>query len=99
MVAMISSILGIIAMMLEIWMQNRPNAQETRYAEIQTGRKDIAAGNGDAVNARIDRLLTVTNSGNDPSGEQHSEITAGRISAVLGVAAAGRGPGADTGKS
>lgn len=99
MFAMISSIFAVLALLLEIWMQNRPTAEEKRYADIQEGRQDIAAGDVAAVNGRIDRMLSVPAGAGNTPGEQCSEITPGRIGAILGVAAAGRGTGADTGKS
>jgi hypothetical protein len=100
MLAMISSICGVVALLLEIWMQNRAGQEEKRYAEIQKGRQDIAAADADAINGRIDRLLSIPETTGDNSlREQCDHVTAGRISAVLGLADAGRGAGEDTGKS
>ena len=99
MIALVSSIFGVIALLLEIWMQNRPTPQEKRYANLQTGRQDIAAGDVDAVNGRIDRLLSLTDGADNPPGQQHDQIAPGRIDAICGLAAARRSPGTDTGKS
>ena len=99
MIALVSSIFGVIALVLEIWMQNRPTAQEKSYANLQTGRQDISDGDVNAVNGRIDRLLSVPDGTDNPSGQQHGEVTPGRISAVFGVADPGRSTGPDTGKS
>lgn len=93
MIAIITSVLSILAIVLEIIVQNRQTPQEKRYDEIQQGRNDIADADVDAINARIDRLLSQQD--NDTAGQRGEEVTAGRISAVCGVADTGRSTSKD----
>ncbi len=98
MIALITSALSLLALILEMIAQNRQTAQEKRYEQIQAGRTDIADGDAVAVDARIDQLLSVSEAGDhNAAGQPGSEVTPGRLSAILGVAAAGRGTGQDTG--
>jgi hypothetical protein len=95
--AAIVSILGIVLWGLKQWQTNQPKRdQENRQDEIQQGRTDIANGDAAAVSDRIDSLLTRHG---DTTGQPSSEVTAERISAVLGVVDPRRSPGSDTGKS
>lgn len=95
--AAIASLLGIILLMLKQWQSNQPKRdQEAADETTQQGRTEIADGNADAVNDRIDRLLTGSG---DTAGQSGSEITAERISALAGLADSGRSSGADSGKS
>lgn len=82
---------------LKWWQSRQPQRdQEQSYDETQQGRADIANGDTDAVNGRIDRLLS-----RQPlsPGQQGDTVTVGRIGAILGVAAATRSTGSDTGTS
>lgn len=95
--AAIASLLAIILLVLKQWQANQPKRdQEAADEENQQGRADIADRNADAVNDRIDRLLTGSC---DTAGQPGGEVTTERISAVLGLADSGRSSGADSGKS
>jgi len=59
MVALIGSLLGIAAVLLEAYMQRRPQREkEDADEKTQSGRNDLVAGNVDAVVLRVDSLLT-----------------------------------------
>ncbi len=68
----IAGILGFISVLLNLWMAGQEKRDEkTREEEIQQGRRDIVDGNVDAVQQRIDRLLTKSSS--DPAGSKDGE--------------------------
>lgn len=90
--AVVSGLLTIAALLIRAWI-NRDKSDDTNKS-IQQGRQDINSGNVAAVNDRVDRLLTKSG---DTVRKSDSPVTAERISAVLGVADAGRGDGQDTG--
>lgn len=95
--AAIASLLAIVLWGLKQWQSQQPKRdQEQSYDDIQQGRADIANDDADAVNGRIDRLLT-----RQPlsAGQQGDTVTVGRIGAILGMAAATRSTGSDTGTS
>ena len=95
--AAVAAFFTVLLAVLKWWQSQQPKRdQEQSYDDIQQGRADISAGNADAVNGRIDRLLT-----RQPlsTGQQGDTVTVGRIGAILGLAAATRSIGADTGTS
>lgn len=95
--AAVTAFLALLLWVLKQWQSNQPKRdQEAADDATQQGRADIADGNADAVNDRIDRLLSGQG---DTAGQPNGEVTAERISAVLGLADPGRGSGADSGKS
>lgn len=95
--AAIASLLAIVLFGLKQWQSSQPKRdQEQDYDDIQQGRADIADDDADAVNGRIDRLLT-----RQPlsTGQSSDKAIAGSIGTILGVAAATRSTGSDTGAS
>ena len=93
--AAIASLLAIVLWGLKQWQSNQPKRdQEQAYDDIQQGRADIANDDADAVNGRIDRLLT-----RQPlsTGQSSDKAIAGSIGTILGVAAAIGSSGKDTG--
>lgn len=95
--AAVAGLLALILWGLKYWAAAKPQRdQEQSYDDIQQGRADIANDDADAVNGRIDRLLT-----RQPlsTGQSSGEIAAERISSILRLADSGRSIGADTGTS
>jgi hypothetical protein len=80
-VSLVTAALSILAVILEIIVQNRQTPQEKRNAIVQQGRADIQDGNIDSVEQRVDVLLTDQNStGNSPAGEPSAKDVERRIS-------------------
>ena len=96
--AAVTAFFTVLLAVLKWWQSQQPKRdQEQSYDDIQQGRADIANGDADAVNARIDRLLS--QQGNHAAGQSSNTVTVGRIGAILGMAAATRSTGPDTGAS
>lgn len=90
--AAVTAIITLIIALMKWWQSRQPERdQENRYDAIQQGRNDIANGDVDAVNGRIDRLLSdvslpTTGTASDGSGQQHgADSTAEGISDLLGT--------------
>ncbi|MGE0919427.1 hypothetical protein [Trichlorobacter lovleyi] len=95
--AAVTAFLTLLLWVLKQWQSNQPKRDKEAADETtQQGRADIADGNADAVNDRIDRLLTGSG---DTAGQPGGEVTTERISAVLGLADSGRSSGENFGKS
>lgn len=95
--AAVAAFFTVLLAVLKWWQSQQPQRdQEQSYDDIQQGRADIANDDADAVNGRIDRLLT-----RQPlsTGQSSGEIAAERISSILRLADSGRSIGADTGTS
>ena len=96
--AAVTAIITLIIALMKWWQSRQPERdQENRYDVIQQGRNDIANGDVDAVNGRIDQLLSQQS--DDSTGQRSTPVTAERINAVVGMVDSGRSSGADTGKS
>lgn len=68
--AVVSSGLGIVALLLKAYFAGKPQRDERKAdEELQQGRKDVVDGNVDAVSARIDRLLKA-DQGNGTAGSK-----------------------------
>ena len=94
--AAIAAAIGIIALVLKQYYAGAPNRmEEERDEDIQQGRRDIADGDVDAVNERIDRLLPSEDSG--PAREHNPIDLTFRVSNSTGARIL-PGPG-DTGKA
>lgn len=92
----IAAIIGIIALMLKQYYAGAPKrVEEQRDDEIQQGRRDIADGDIDAVNERVDRLLPSEDG--SPPGEHHPIDLLIRVSNSTGARIL-PGPG-DAGKT
>ena len=95
--AAITAFLTLLLWVLRQWSAAKPQRdQEAADEATQQGRSDIAAGNADAVNDRIDRLLSGQG---DTAGQSSREITAGRIGTLVRLADSGRSISSDTGTS
>lgn len=96
--AAVTAIITLIIALMKWWQSRQPERdQENRYDAIQQGRNDIANGDVDAVNGRIDQLLSQQS--DDSTGQRSTPVTAERINTVVGMVDSGRSSGADTGKS
>lgn len=94
--AAIAATIGIIALVLKQYYAGAPErVEEKRDEEIQQGRTDIADGDIDAVNERIDRLLGSEDGG--PTREHHPIDITFRVSNSTGARIL-PGPG-DAGKT
>lgn len=95
--AVVSAVFGLLLYVLKRYDAGQPQRdREAADDANQQGRKDIADGNAAAVSGRIDRLLSQPDSA---TGKPSSEVTAGRLSAILGVADRQRSTGEDSGTS
>lgn len=93
-----TALFTVVLAVFKWWQSNQPKRdKEAEYEAIQQGRADIANDDYDAVNARIDRLLS--QQGNHVAGQPGREVTAERISAILRLADSGRSTGEDSGAS
>lgn len=96
--AAITAVFAVVLALLKWWQSQQPaRDQEQRYDEIQQGRADIANGDVNSVNARIDRLLS--RQSQHAPGQRRDEAIAGSLGTILGVAAAIGSSGPDTGAS
>lgn len=83
MTGLISSILAILAILLEAWMKAAPARKERRDDnEAQRGRKDLVDGNSSSVEQRIDRVLSDELQNSSPSGKQSDEDILRRLNAL-----------------
>lgn len=90
----IAALFGVLLWLLKTWASGEAEReQEQHHDAIQQGRTDIADSDVSAVSERIDRLLMESS---NTTGQPGGEITAGRISAVSGMADTGRDTGTDT---
>ena len=95
--AAVTAFFTVLLAVLKWWQSRQPKRdQEQSYDDIQQGRADIANDDADAVNGRIDRLLT-----RQPlsTGQSSDKAIAGSIGTILGVAAAIGSTGKDSGTS
>lgn len=92
--AVIAAVAGLLLYILKQYAAGKPERDKERSDDAtQQGRADIDAGDAAAVNNRIDRLFTKSDR---PPGQSGSPVTAGRLSAILRVAAGQRGIGKDS---
>lgn len=82
MIALITAALGVIAILLEMWVQNNPQRKkEAEDAAILQGRADIVSGNVGAVESRVDGLLAgETGTADSAVGLESAEDVERRIS-------------------
>ena len=91
MVALVTTALSILAIVLEMIVQYRQDPQRAKDAQneaIQQGRLDIANGDVAAVNGRIDRVLSVpeqTGSTDSASGQHDSGDLLRRTQSITGA--------------
>lgn len=79
----ITGLLSIVALIFKWWLDSAPKRdQEAADEATQQGRADIADGNSDAVNDRIDRLLSGQS---DTEGQHGTEDLSGRIADLTGA--------------
>jgi hypothetical protein len=79
MIAAITAGLSILAVLLEVWIQARPQRKEgSRNEEIQEGRSDLINGGVSDIERRIDNILR-DNPDDSPSGSADPEDFEGRI--------------------
>jgi hypothetical protein len=94
--AAVAAVFGLLLYILKRYDAGKPGRDsEARDEAIQQGRRDILDSNVAAVNDRIDRLLDQSD---HTPGQSSGPVTSGRLSAVLRVATARRGAGADPGR-
>lgn len=92
--AVIAAVAGLLLYILKQYAAGKPERdQENTDDATQQGRADIANGDHAAVDARIDQLLSRPDR---VAGQPGRPVTAGRLGAILRVAAGKRGTGADS---
>lgn len=80
MIALVTTALSIIAVLLELWVQNKPQRTEKEANEAtQDSRQALIDGDVAAVESRIDGLLQTGSGDSSPGGESAEDIQ-GRIS-------------------
>ena len=80
--AAVTAFLGIVSVLLELWVKQAPARDKEREdARNQKGRQAVIAGDVDAVQQRIDGLLSEVQ-GDSSAGKQSDESISERFSAL-----------------